>query len=439
LNLDAFSPLFGIIQLFLVIILALIFTRYYTLDGDKRKLMFIIALLFVSPFYFSWINSDLTNNVVFEKFTSWAALPIVIAVLATSVSTVYKRIKVETIFKTFMLFVGFSVLCSIVSIFVDNNLNTILLSGISLVAIFFSIYSSLVTKELSNILFSVSLLSFMSAALMGSSNNNVGALFIAHAVAVLCIFLVFYTSRKSGKFISPFFSLQKRLDEAYELIKIQQEKMKIMGKLTRHDVRNKLSVVTGNVYLTKQLLPKDSAGEKYLSETESAVEQIEHIFDFARIYEQLGVEELSYVDVGKCFDGAVSLVSSQKEVTFVNEGRGLMVFADSLLSQLMFTMIDNSLRHGEKVSRIRIHHKAGDDVLKIVIEDDGVGISKEEKEIIFKEGYGKGSGLGLHLVKLMCEVYGWTIQETGTQGEGAQFTMTIPKTSKNGKTAYQLQ
>ena len=78
-------------------------------------------------------------------------------------------------------------------------------------------------------------------------------------------------------------------------------------------------------------------------------------------------------------------------------------------------------------------------MLKIFIEDDGVGIPKEEKEIIFKEGYGKNSGLGLHLVKLMCEVYGWTIQETGKQGKGAQFTMTMPKTDKSEKTAYQLQ
>ena len=99
-------------------------------------------------------------------------------------------------------------------------------------------------------------------------------------------------------------------------------------------------------------------------------------------------------------------------------------------------MIDNSLRHGEKVSRIRIHHKTGDDTLRIFIEDDGVGIPKKEKEISFKERYGKNSGLGLHIVNLMCEVYGWTIQETGKQGQGAQFTITITQTNENGKRNY---
>ncbi len=78
-------------------------------------------------------------------------------------------------------------------------------------------------------------------------------------------------------------------------------------------------------------------------------------------------------------------------------------------------------------------------MLKIFIEDDGVGIPKEEKEIIFKEGFGKNSGLGLHIVKHMCKVYGWTIKETGKQGKGAQFTITIPQANKNGQNCYRLQ
>jgi signal transduction histidine kinase len=27
----------------------------------------------------------------------------------------------------------------------------------------------------------------------------------------------------------------------------------------------------------------------------------------------------------------------------------------------------------------------------------------------------------------MCEIYGWTIRETGKLGKGAQFTITIPR------------
>jgi len=113
--------------------------------------------------------------------------------------------------------------------------------------------------------------------------------------------------------------------------------------------------------------------------------------------------------------------------------------ADSLLRQLFYNLIDDTLKHGEKVSQIRVYYEEGEDQLKLVYEDDGVGIPENEKEIIFKEGYGKHTGYGLYLIRKVCEAYGWTIQETGKPGKGAQFTITIPKTNKNGKTAYQLQ
>jgi signal transduction histidine kinase len=127
------------------------------------------------------------------------------------------------------------------------------------------------------------------------------------------------------------------------------------------------------------------------------------------------------------------------KIEVLNECKDLSVLADSLLGTLFYNLIDNTIRHGEKVNRIRIHHKTSKDSLKLIYEDDGIGIPEDEKELIFKEGYGKNTGLGLYMIKKMCNVYGWTIQETGTLGKGAQFTMTVPKTSKNGKTAYQLQ
>jgi signal transduction histidine kinase len=108
-----------------------------------------------------------------------------------------------------------------------------------------------------------------------------------------------------------------------------------------------------------------------------------------------------------------------------------------LLRQLFYNLIDNTLKYGEKVSQIRVYHEeVGKDQLKLVYEDDGVGIPEDEKEKIFKEGYGKSTGYGLYLIKKICEAYGWTIQETGKPGKGAQFTMIIPKSNKNEKISY---
>jgi signal transduction histidine kinase len=72
------------------------------------------------------------------------------------------------------------------------------------------------------------------------------------------------------------------------------------------------------------------------------------------------------------------------------------------------------------------------------IEDDGVGVPDDEKGKLFQEGYGRGTGFGLYLIKRICEAYGWTLQETGKQGKGVQFTMTVPKNRANGKKLYEI-
>ena len=221
--------------------------------------------------------------------------------------------------------------------------------------------------------------------------------------------------------------------------KKMEEKLRVVGKLTRHDVRNKLSAVTGNVFLAKRRLTGDHEALEYLEEIESACRQVERIFHFARIYERLSVEELVYMDVERSLEEAISLFSDLHSAKIVNDCHGLTVLADSLLNQLFYNLIDNSLKHGEKVSRIRVYYEEmGKNKLKMVYEDDGIGIPKTEKEKIFKEGYGKHTGYGLYLIRRMCEVYGWTIRETGKHGKGVQFTISIPKANENKRENYRL-
>jgi len=232
---------------------------------------------------------------------------------------------------------------------------------------------------------------------------------------------------------------QESLKETLEKVQALNEKLGVVGKLTRHDVRNKLSVVTSNVFLAKRKLTGDHRVLEHLSEIEPAIRQVQEIFEFARTYERLGVEELAYVNVEKTVGEAVSLFSDLQGVKVVNDCYGLTVLADSLLRQLFYNLIDNSLKYGEHVTKVRVYfEEGGKDQLKLVFEDDGVGIPKVEKEKIFKESYGKGTGYGLYLIRKMCEVYGWNIRETGKQGKGAQFTITIPKMSESGKIAFRL-
>ena len=210
---------------------------------------------------------------------------------------------------------------------------------------------------------------------------------------------------------------------------IMNEKLRVVGALTRHDVRNKLSVVAGYSYLIKKEHAKELDTTQRIDKMTESIKEIERIFEFAKIYEQLGAEELIPVNVGEAVSEATALFSAVS-IKIVNDCQGLRVVADSSLRQLFYNFIDNTQKYGLKATKARIYYEdINDDKIRLIYEDDGVGISNEDKSKLFKEGYSTGgsTGFGLFLIKKMMDVYGWQIQETGEPGKGVKFIMTLPK------------
>jgi PAS domain S-box-containing protein len=237
------------------------------------------------------------------------------------------------------------------------------------------------------------------------------------------------------KDISDLKNAEKRMD-------VMNEKLRVVGGLTRHDIRNKLAAVAGSAYLLRKRFASEPNAIECLESIEKAVRESERIFGFASAYEKLGVEQLVYVDAKKILEEAIALFPDLKGVRIVNDCDGLTLLADSLLRQLFYNLIDNSLKYGQKATQIRIHYeKTHDNELRLACEDDGIGISKDAKPKLFNEGFttGKGSGHGLYLIRKMMDVYGWTIDETGEPGKGARFTISIPETKPDGTRNYRLQ
>src|SRR5208282_4055424 len=92
------------------------------------------------------------------------------------------------------------------------------------------------------------------------------------------------------------------LSEKITSIQVLNEKLSVIGSLTRHDVRNKLSAVNGYTYSLKKKHKDQADIVEGLSKIEQAVVDSAKIFDFAKMYENLGVEKLTHVDVGGAVD-----------------------------------------------------------------------------------------------------------------------------------------
>ncbi len=187
-----------------------------------------------------------------------------------------------------------------------------------------------------------------------------------------------------------------------------------------------------NAYLIKKQIDDNPKLAKYLQGIDSPINQSDEMFEFSRFYEKIGAEKPSEIDVVQCFNQAVALFPNLNDIKIVNDCQGLKVTADSLLKQLFYNFLDNSLKYGKKVTQIRLNFTNEGEGIKLFYEDDGVGIPDSIKPKLFHEGFtGKSTGLGLFLIKKMVEVYGWTITEEGDPGKGAKFILTIPKLDKS--------
>jgi signal transduction histidine kinase len=206
------------------------------------------------------------------------------------------------------------------------------------------------------------------------------------------------------------------------------EKLRVVGKLTRHDVRNKLSTISSNIYLLRKRYGSNPEMVRYLDSIDSAVTLSNKLFDFTSLYEKIGAQEQTEIDVKKCFDEAVALFPNMNGIKVVNEAQGLTVIADSLLRQIFYNLVDNSLRHGKGVTEIRLRYAREQNRTKLYYEDNGVGVPPDNKHKIFAEHFttNGGTGLGMSAIKKIMEVYNWTIQETGAAGKGVRFEITIP-------------
>jgi signal transduction histidine kinase len=107
---------------------------------------------------------------------------------------------------------------------------------------------------------------------------------------------------------------------------------------------------------------------------------------------------------------------------------GLEVYADPLLEKVFYNLIDNSLHYGgDTLTTIRVTTGEQGESLRIIVEDDGDGISAIDKQYLFTKGFGRHTGLGLFLSREILSITGISITENGIPGKGVRFEITVPK------------
>lgn len=237
----------------------------------------------------------------------------------------------------------------------------------------------------------------------------------------------------------------------------QREKMAVIGTLAagiNHEICNPLGIVRGQCELfllnlrdgyynnkTSEELLKIS-GEimnKVIKETDRATSITKKLSSFAKPSRQTDFEDV-YVE--KEVEEVLGLIEHDLKLSNIDIQRDFpsgypVIKADrKQIQEVLFNIIRNAAQAIEKKEgRIVVSGFADHDNAIIRIADNGSGIPKDKVEQIFHPFYttkapGKGTGLGLFIVKQVVERNKGAIEVESEEGVGTTFTLRFPTAAK---------
>lgn len=196
-------------------------------------------------------------------------------------------------------------------------------------------------------------------------------------------------------------------------------------------------------------LEEDPVKQQYLERAKKGMDRLLNIVNdldtIAKLdsdMSHLEWEQFDIVALAKSVAAQTEAEAARKQIRIVVKGADNLpspfwVSADKryiglVLSQLLINSICYGKQHGE--TRLKFRDML--DKILIEVEDDGVGISKEDQPRIFERFYRadknrsleqNGTGLGLAIVKHIVEAHGEHITVRSEPGVGSTFSFTLAK------------
>ncbi|OPY31211.1 MAG: sensory histidine kinase AtoS [Methanomassiliicoccales archaeon PtaU1.Bin124] len=202
-------------------------------------------------------------------------------------------------------------------------------------------------------------------------------------------------------------------------------KLTLLGSLTRHDVINYLTSLEGYLELA-QVRNKDEAIDRHLKKARQSAANILHQMELTRNYQNLGLMEPEWIDITSGVQKEMAGVELG-DVKIISSLPNMEVLADPIILSCIKNVVQNSLKHGQKTTKVEFSFLEEGENGFLIIEDDGKGIPASLKEQIFEWGYKGRTGHGLHFIREALSASGMWIRENGIEGKGARFEIIIPK------------
>ncbi|WP_342305609.1 HAMP domain-containing sensor histidine kinase [Methanolobus sp. ZRKC5] len=243
---------------------------------------------------------------------------------------------------------------------------------------------------------------------------------------------------------------RKRAEKAMLMSKMEAEeanrtKSEFLATMS-HELRTPLNAVIGY----SDMLQENIFGELNVKQKRFAshistsgkhlLELINDILDLSKVEAgkiELHFEEFDANEVMRNVCNITSPLARKKhiDIEFLTS-KSLKIHADKTrFKQILYNLISNAIKFTQERGHIEIVAAVEDDMLKLSVIDNGIGMNEDEQSKLFTPFYQadssisrkyQGTGLGLSIAKQMVELHDGKIEVESKAGKGSTFTLNIP-------------
>lgn len=247
-------------------------------------------------------------------------------------------------------------------------------------------------------------------------------------------------------------ALELERGRAEALAELERARREFM-QTASHELRTPLTVIRGYASLLEDgslgVMPKKAqqALRTLMDKSTEMRVQVERMLLLARLEDGATPPPLHPLDLRLVVQDSIDRVRPQVEL---KGGTLVAHLADDPLpvtgdSERLTTAVDNLLQNAVKFSvappRIKVVADLKDGTIRLVVQDEGVGIAPEALGRLFEKFYRvndprlrnvAGTGIGLYLVRQVIEGHGGQVEVESAVGAGTTFTLRLPQTAPVG-------
>jgi len=248
-------------------------------------------------------------------------------------------------------------------------------------------------------------------------------------------------SQEVANLVEAYNSMIDELEEsAVKLARSEREQAwREMAKQVAHEIKNPLTPMRLSVQnFQRKFDPQDVDIDKKVDEySKTLIQQIDTMSSIASAFSNFADmpaqqnEDLNVVEVVKLAldifnESYIDFQAHKKEIIAKLDRTQLIRVITNLVKNAIQAIAENNI----ETPKIVVSVTSEDELIKISVADNGIGVREENKELVFEPKFttkSSGMGLGLGMVKNIVETYQGSIKFTSIFEKGTIFTVTLPK------------